>query len=56
MSPNEERRASEALAQTLYKAENLAGIVRMKRAQIVREPWIQRAWQQPNLKTTKDSE
>ncbi len=46
MSPNEGRRAVEALAQTLYEAANPAGIVRMERAQIVRVPWIQRARRQ----------
>jgi hypothetical protein len=43
MSSNEERQAVEALPQTLYEAENPASIVWMKCAQIVREPWIQRA-------------
>jgi hypothetical protein len=46
MSPNEQRRAVEALAQALYEAEDPAGIAWVKRAQIVREPWIQRARQQ----------
>jgi len=52
LNPNEERRAVEALAQALYEAEDPAGIAWVKRAQIVREPWIQRARRQ--LKTTKD--
>ena len=47
MRPIEERRAVEALAQTLSEAANPAGIVRMERAQIVRVPWIQRARRQP---------
>ena len=43
---NTERRAVEALAQALYEAEDPAGIAWVKRAQIVREPWIQRARRQ----------
>jgi hypothetical protein len=46
-----ERRAVEALAQALYEAEDPAGIAWARRAQIVREPWIQRARQQ--IRTTK---
>jgi len=53
MRPNEERQALEALAQPLYEAEDPAGIAWVKRAQIVREPWIQRARQQ--LRTMKRS-
>jgi hypothetical protein len=60
MSPNEERRAVEALAQALYEAEDPADIAWVKRAQIVREPWLQRARRQLStmkmLKTTKDPE
>ena len=57
MSPNQERQAVEALAQALYEAEDPAGIAWVKRAQIVREPWIQRAWQQLGTsETTRDSE
>jgi len=57
MSPNPERQAVEALAQALYEAEDPAGIAWVKRAQIVREPWIQRAWQQLRTSgTTRDSE
>jgi hypothetical protein len=57
MRPNEERQAIEALAQSLYEAEDPAGIAWVKRAQIVREPWIQRARQQlRTMKMTKDSE
>ena len=40
MSPNQERQAVEALAQALYEAEDPAGIAWVKRAQIIREPWI----------------
>ena len=54
MSPNEERRAIEALAQALYEAEDPAGIAWEKRPQIVREPWLQRARQQ--LRTKKTAE
>ena len=46
MNPNEEQRAVEALAQSLYEAEDPAGIAWVRRAQIVREPWLQRARQQ----------
>ncbi len=47
MSTNEERRAVEALAQALYEeAGDPAGIAWSKRAQIVRDPWIERARQQ----------
>jgi hypothetical protein len=57
MSPNPERQGVEALAQALYEAEDPAGIAWAKRAQIVREPWIQRAWQQLRTSgTTRDSE
>jgi hypothetical protein len=57
MSPNEERRAVEALAQSLYEAEDPAGIAWAKRAQIVREPWLQRARQQLRMiKIMKDPE
>jgi hypothetical protein len=51
MSPNEERREVEALAQALYEEQDPAGIAWAKRAQIVRDPWLQRARQQ--LKTVK---
>lgn len=54
MSANEERQAVEALAQALYEAEDPAGIAWRKRAQIVRDPWIQRARQQ--LRTATESE
>ena len=43
---NEERRAVEALAQSLYEAEDPAGIAWVKRAPIVREAWIVRARRQ----------
>lgn len=43
---NQERRAVEALAQTLYEKEDPAGIAWAKRARIVREPWIARARRQ----------
>ncbi len=57
MRPNEEQQAIEALAQSLYEAEDPAGIAWVKRAQIVREPWIQRARQQLSMtKITKHSE
>jgi hypothetical protein len=57
MSPNQERQAVEALAQALYEAEDPAGIAWVKRAQIVREPWIQRARQQLRTReTTHESE
>jgi hypothetical protein len=65
MIPNEERREVEALAQSLYdqslyETEDPAGIAWVKRAQIVREPWLQRARQQLRtmkiLKITKDPE
>ena len=57
MSPNEERRAVEALAQALYEAEDPAGIAWVKRAQIVREPWIRRALRQlSTIETTGDLE
>ena len=57
MRPNEERQAIEALAQSLYEAEDPAGIAWVKRAQIVREPWIQRARQQLRTReTTHESE
>jgi len=57
MNPNEERRAVEALAQSLYEAEDPAGIAWVKRAQIVREPWIHRARQQLRMMNmTKDPE
>jgi hypothetical protein len=46
MNPKEEQRAVEALAQSLYETEDPAGIAWVKRAQIVREPWIRRARQQ----------
>lgn len=46
MTDAEERRAAEALAQSLYEAEDPAGIAWSKRRQIVRDPWIQRARQQ----------
>jgi hypothetical protein len=57
MNPNEERRAVEALAQSLYETEDPAGIAWVKRAQIVREPWIHRARQQLRMmNVTKDPE
>lgn len=56
MNPNEERRAVEALAQSLYEAQDPAGIAWAKRAQIVREPWIQRARQQLKMPKMKDPE
>jgi hypothetical protein len=60
VNPNEERRAVEALAQALYEREDPAGIAWAKRAQIVREPWLQRARQQLRtmepFKATKDPE
>jgi hypothetical protein len=60
MTSNEERREVEALAQVLYETEDPAGIAWVKRAQIVREPWLQRARQQLRtmkiLKITKDPE
>ena len=57
MSPNQERQAVEALAQALYEAEDPAGIAWVKRAQIVREPWIQHARQQLRTsETAQDSE
>ena len=43
---NEQRRAVEALAQALYEAEDPGGIAWVKRAQIVREPWLLRARRQ----------
>ena len=42
----DDRRAIEALAQALYEAEDPGGIAWIKRASIVREPWIMRAQQQ----------
>jgi hypothetical protein len=57
MNPNEERRAVEALAQAIYEAEEPAGVAWVKRAQIVREPWIRRARHQIRTMTiTKDPE
>ena len=57
MTPNVERREVEALAQALYEAQDPAGIAWVKRAQIVREPWLQRARQQLRTsETTQASE
>jgi hypothetical protein len=43
---NAESRAAEALAQSLYEAEDPAGSAWAKRTPIVREPWLLRARQQ----------
>jgi hypothetical protein len=43
---NEERRAVEALAQSLYEEQDPAGISWAKRRGVVREPWLLRARQQ----------
>lgn len=43
---NEERRAVEALAQSLYEAHDSAGVGWAKRPRVVREPWLLRARQQ----------
>jgi len=43
---NAARRAVEALAQALYEAEDPAGIAWVKRAPIVRDPWLLRARRQ----------
>lgn len=45
---NEERRAVEALAQSLYEAHDPAGLAWAKRTRIVREPWLLRARQEMN--------
>ncbi len=43
---NTQRRAVEALAQALYEADDPAGTPWVKRAQIIREPWLARARRQ----------
>lgn len=59
MTANQDPQAVEALAQALYEKEDPAGAAWSKRAQIVRDPWIQRARQQlgmttrPNLPASK---
>jgi len=37
---NEERRAVEALAQSLYEAQDQGGIAWAKRTLVIREPWL----------------
>lgn len=54
MTSDEDRRAVEALAQALYEKEDPAGIAWSKRAQIVRDPWIQRARHQLKITTRPD--
>lgn len=43
---NEQRRAIEALAQSLYEAEERVGIAWTRRAAIIGEPWLARARRQ----------
>lgn len=54
MTPDEERRAVEALAQALYEAEDPGGIAWRKRKEIVRDAWIQRARQQLRASSAPD--
>jgi len=37
---NEERRTVEALAQSLYEAQDQGGIAWAKRTRVIREPWL----------------
>jgi hypothetical protein len=43
---NAERRAVEALAETLYESQSLGGVAWAKRSPTVREPWLVKARQQ----------
>jgi len=42
----EQRRAVEALAQSLYETENSGGVTWARRGSVIREPWLARARRQ----------